>query len=549
MQTIDFSHQRRFNQGFLAGLGAGIVASLLMLLLSVTVGGISLPEVMGSFFTQILPPTAFDYLHQAIGGDAKHYLFYGIFVGQCLVFALSGGLCNLLVRSTKSADKAQLSWRIGVVLALILWLATGLIFLPLTGAGFFGAGVATGVLGSMLSLAVVGLVFGFLFVALQNRLAVRFLQNSGTAVEPQNEQRLRSRRVMLRGGLVALGVVAVGAVAWRFVITGSLFTSAVAQRVKQQFKNKIVPAPVPNYGTIQPVAGLSSEVTPIDQFYQVSKNIVSDPTVNGATWSLSVTGAVAQPYTLNYQQLMALPMQQQYESLMCVSNEVGGPYMGNALWEGIRLETLLNKAGGVKPGATKVVLYAADDYSDSIHLAKALEPTTVVAVHMDGATLPQERGYPARLLVPGIYGMKHVKWITKIEVTDQDYQGYWQNRGWSDAAPIKMTSRIDTPRDGMTLKVGQPTYVAGVAFSGNKGISEVDVSLDGGRTWNRALLKKPLSQLTWVLWELPWTPPKAGNYAVVVRAVDLQGNVQDPTVASPLPDGSSGYHIISVTVQ
>jgi hypothetical protein len=200
---------------------------------------------------------------------------------------------------------------------------------------------------------------------------------------------------------------------------------------------------------------------------------------------------------------------------------------------------------GVKPGSTKVVFYSADDYSDSIHLSKALEPTTLMAVRMNGVTLPQEHGFPLRMLVPGIYGMKHAKWVTHIEIVNYNYQGYWQQRGWDDAAPIRMTSRIDTPLDGSTVSANRVTYIAGVAFSGNLGISEVDVSTDGGESWQRATLKRPLSDLTWVLWELTWKP-QAGNYTVLVRAIDMEGNVQDPNNEPPLPKGSSGYHTITV---
>src|SRR5438046_6636517 len=141
---------------------------------------------------------------------------------------------------------------------------------------------------------------------------------------------------------------------------------------------------------------------------------------------------------------------------MCASNDVVVPYMRNALWEGIPLMDLLQRAG-VKPGATKVAFHAVDDYTDSIHLSKALEPTTLLAVRMNGATLPQEHGFPARMLVPGIYGMKHCKWLTRIEVVNYDYKGYWQQRGWSDAAPVRMTSRIDTPLTGSTIKSNQTT--------------------------------------------------------------------------------------------
>jgi hypothetical protein len=186
MQAIWISRKQRFNIGFLAGLAAGIVASALMLLLSITVGGVSLPEVFGSAFTQLLPPTAFNYLHRTIGGDAKHYLFYGILVGQCLVFALGGGLCNLLVGSAKFAKKSntqgQLHWLTGLILALLLWLLTGLIFLPLTGAGVFGANLDIGIVNTILSLAVVGLTFGLLFVYAQNWLLLRRLRAAAVVV-------------------------------------------------------------------------------------------------------------------------------------------------------------------------------------------------------------------------------------------------------------------------------------------------------------------------------------------------------------------------------
>jgi hypothetical protein len=170
-----------------------------------------------------------------------------------------------------------------------------------------------------------------------------------------------------------------------------------------------------------------------------------------------------------------------------------------------------------------------------------------MAVRMNGETLPQEHGFPARMLVPGIYGMKHAKWLVHIEVVNYDYQGYWQQSGWSDSANVRMTSRIDTPLQNAGLAANKETYVAGVAFSGNKGIGEVDVSFDNGVSWQRATLQRPFSDLTWVLWEIAWRPG-VGIYTILVRAIDLQGNVQDPHTAPPLPDGSSGYDSVTVKV-
>ena len=556
MQKLFFTRRQRFWNGFLAGLEAGIIATVLMLLLSAAFNGISLPEVFGSALTQLMSPATFNTLHELIGGDAKHYFFYCILVGQCLVFAVSGGLCTLIVGRVKAEKTGQevLRWTAGIVLTLLLLLLTGLVLLPITGVGFFGARLVIGAVNTIVSLAVVGVIFAGSFVLLQNQLVEHRVRLLNAPVEVQ-EKGVARREVVIRG-IQLVGLGALGVLAWRFITgaqgltsgSGGTTSATTAPGLLQRYQKKIVPVPTPNYGNVQPMPLLSKEITPNDQYYIVSKNLFSDPTVNGDTWHLSVSGDIEHPFSLNYKDLLALPTKQQYESMMCISNEVGGQYMSSALWEGISLADLLARGGAIKPGATKVVLYAVDDYSDSIHLSKALEPTTLLAFRMNGATLPQGHGFPLRLLVPGIYGMKHVKWINRIQVVNTDFQGYWQQRGWSDSAPLHMTSRIDVPLTGATIQANKLTYIAGVAFSGNKGISQVDVSFDQGQTWNKATLKRPLSALTWVLWELPWQP-KVGTYTVIVRAIDMQGNVQDPSIAPPLPDGSSGYHSIKITVK
>jgi DMSO/TMAO reductase YedYZ molybdopterin-dependent catalytic subunit len=548
MKTKVLQRNHSFWTGFVAALAAGAVASGVMLLLSTTIGGVSLPEVVGSELTALMPPPLFNFLHQTIGADAKYIFFYGILVGQCLVFALSGAFYNRRINE----ENRFLQWYDGLLLALVLWLFVGLILLPLSGVGIFGAGRSAGYLVGLLSLGIVGLVFGLLFVLLQRLIARQIAARDVTgkkaiALDADEESYgALSRRALLKNGAVAAAIILAGVGVIKFITSGISTSKVAVGQLIAQYKSKIVPPPQPNYGELHPAQFLSPAITSNDQFYVVSKNLFADPTVNGNSWNLMINGQVDSPFTLTYQELLAQRMKRQYESLMCVSNEVGGSYMSNALWEGIPLADLLQRAG-VKVGATKVVFHAADDYTDSIHLTKALEPTTLLAVRMNGVTLPQEHGFPARMLVPGIYGMKHCKWLTRIEVVNYDFQGYWQQRGWSDAAPVRLTSRIDTPLDGTSVAANRITYIAGVAFSGNKGISEVDVSTDSGRTWQRATLKQPQSDLTWVLWELAWQP-KAGSYSVIVRAIDLEGNVQDPTEEPPLPNGSSGYHSISVNV-
>jgi len=283
-------------------------------------------------------------------------------------------------------------------------------------------------------------------------------------------------------------------------------------------------------------------VTPVEKFYVVSKNVF-DPTVNPAKWSLEIKGLVERPHRITSEDLRKLPSVEQYATLMCISNEVGGDLISNGHWRGVRLKDLLSRAG-IKPGAVEVILRAADGYSDSFPLKKGLEDGVLVVYEMNGKPLVREHGAPARVLVPGIFGMKNVKWVTSIELADYDYKGYWEVRGWSDVAVYKTMSRIDAPRG--TVKAGQRTWIAGVAFAGDRGIRDVEVSVDSGRTWQRAQVKPPLGPFTWVLWALPWTPSAPGSYGLVVRAVEKDGTVQTAEERPPLPDGASGWHRVTV---
>ncbi|MDE3230623.1 MAG: molybdopterin-dependent oxidoreductase, partial [Chloroflexota bacterium] len=223
-----------------------------------------------------------------------------------------------------------------------------------------------------------------------------------------------------------------------------------------------------------------------------------------------------------------------------------GNLMSNGYFTGVSLADTLN-AAGIQIGATEMVFTAADGYSDSLHLTQALDERSLIVYLLDGQPLPTPHGFPARLLIPGLYGMKNGKWLTSLALASGPYQGYWEQRGWTQEARVKMTSRIDTPHDG-DLLVARRTHLAGVAYSGAKGIARVDLSLDGGQTWTSAQLKRPLGALAWTLWQYEWQPT-SGTYTIVARAIDLEGNVQTPALASTLPDGASGYHAISVTVR
>ncbi|WP_456412476.1 sulfite oxidase, partial [Oceanithermus profundus] len=291
------------------------------------------------------------------------------------------------------------------------------------------------------------------------------------------------------------------------------------------------------------IRGLSPEITPTEDHYQVSKNVVN-PRLRADRWRFEIGGLVETPLTLTLEDLKALPAVERPSTLICISNPVGGKLVGNSVWTGVRLRDLLERAG-VRPEATELVLRAADNYSDSFPLEAALYEETILAYLQNGEPLTPDHGFPARLLVPGIYGMKNVKWLTRIELAGEDYRGYWQKRGWSDRAVVRTMSRIDT---GVATPTGDGRVaIGGVAFAGRRGVRAVEVSFDDGRSWQAAELKPGSSRITWTLWRYLWKA-EPGTYAVTVRAVDGEGRTQDPTPRPPLPDGATGYHRRKVRV-
>jgi len=294
------------------------------------------------------------------------------------------------------------------------------------------------------------------------------------------------------------------------------------------------------------IAGLAAEITPVGQFYTVSKNVF-DPAVDARSWRLQIKGRVERPYTLTLEEIKRLPAVTKPHTLMCISNEVGGDLISSAEWKGVPLRPLLERAG-IKPGSTELILRARDGYSDSFPLQAALAEGTILAYEMNGKPVERQHGFPARVLVMGIYGMKNVKWLTELEVADYDYKGYWEVRGWSDEAIYKTFSRIDVPAPRATLRRGERHWIAGVAFAGDRGVKAVEVSVDGGEGWQPARIKPALGPHAWVLWAYEWVPAVPGQATLMVRAIDGTGVVQPPGPKPPLPDGAEGYHVVPVKV-
>jgi DMSO/TMAO reductase YedYZ molybdopterin-dependent catalytic subunit len=511
-------------------LQASVLASAVTLIVSLAarylIRAPLVPEVLSDFIFAVVPISLVEAGVSLLGPFAKQIGFLACVVLYFLALTGAGVLFLRLNRRGLAP---------GVFFVLLIWAATLLVLFPLMGAGLLGAGLRQGRTASSLWMLAIYAVFALAVFFFSSRYlgSATTREAEGPSAAAAHPGRYLPTTLIGRRGIVRLTSYAILGIA-AYDIARALLDPLLrlgAGRVRH------------GTGVFPSIDGLATEVTSISDFYDVSKN-VSDPDVDVRRWQLQIGGLVNSSVSLSYDQIRQLPFVEQYATLECISNQVGGDLIGNALWRGPRLRDLFEQAV-LKPGVVDIVLKAADGYSDSIPLERALADGTILAYEMNGAPLNQTHGFPLRLIVPGIYGMKNVKWITGIEAVDYDFKGYWQKRGWDDRAEYKTMSRLDVP-DG-SIK-GSSTTIAGIAFAGDRGVKRVQVSTDGGKSWQDADLKPALSRYSWVLWHLDWAPAGSGSAVLIVRATDSNGVTQTSAHAPPIPDGSSGYHSRTIRV-
>jgi DMSO/TMAO reductase YedYZ molybdopterin-dependent catalytic subunit len=303
-------------------------------------------------------------------------------------------------------------------------------------------------------------------------------------------------------------------------------------------------------GTIDFKGFRTEEVTPNQTFYITS---YSDkvPEIDPHSYRLRIEGQVQQPCTLTLHDLEAMQDKQEYVTLECIGNPVGGEAISNALWDGVTLRKIIQKANP-KPGIVKTAFFAAEGYSDSIPYTLALSDDVFLAFRMNGKPLPPVHGYPLRVIIPGIFGMKNVKWLSRIELVNYDFKGYWEKTGWSDTAVIPTMSEILMPMNDWRISLGE-YIMGGIAFGGRHGIGRVQISIEG-QDWQDAELKPPLSKWAWTLWRYAWTPAREGDFSLRVRAFDHSGKAQESSslfghILGTYPDGARGIQTVQVKVK
>ncbi|PYK01453.1 MAG: hypothetical protein DME63_09220 [Verrucomicrobia bacterium] len=485
------SRSKALFAGLLAGLIAGIAMTVVMLVLACF--GVATPlAIIGDRLSVFIKPGPFLSIMGRVGGY-NHLKQLGVgstMAGQLVVSALGGAVFGLFMRSNPQRRVTAATMSIFVALPII---AIAIVLWPVLGTSYIGLPIASAGAITLIGFALSVLVFERTLVA-----SFHFLTRPKSGTESGEFTPAIGRRALILGGLGVL--IAGGGVA----LLRKLYRAATFSYDGTQYKGRIV----------QPI-------TPNDLFYCVTKNVV-DPRVNVDLWHLELNGLVQNPVTYRFQDLKGFNLVEQETTLMCISNGLDAGLMSNAVWKGIALRDLLDPAGPLAD-AQRVRLCGVDNYTDTIPIEKALDPTTLLAWAMNGVDLPHRHGYPLRAIVPGYFG------------------------GPDFITPTR--SRIDVPDHDSRFTIhDSPIEMKGIAFGGDRGISRVEISDNDGETWADAKIDYPGTKLTWALWSYDWRPDDADDYTLVVRATDGEGAVQEWEEGRSPFSGVTGFHKIVVHV-
>jgi Sulfite oxidase and related enzymes len=537
---------KAISAGLLAGFVAAVVMTTAMLLLA-TLGVATPLVIIGDRLSVFIPPGPFLSLMGKVGGY-NHLKQLGVgstIVGQLVVGAIGGAFYALLSRPTEERPRAsgntirdsRIAWSAPAFWTILMFVLVPVIVFaialwPVLGTSYIGLPIQVARFVTLIGFALCVLLFERTLVTGLRFLMVGTVRRGRRGDTWQRDVPTKEfTPAMVRRAFV-LGTIGVAATGGGVALARKLYRAATFSYDGTQYKGSIV-----------------QSITPNDLFYCVTKNVI-DPKVNVDLWHLEIGGLVQNAATWRFQDLVGFKPTTQETTLMCISNGLDAGLISNAVWKGLPLRDLLDQAG-VLSGAARVRLHGVDNYTDTIPLEKAMEPTTLLAYEMNGTPLPDRHGYPLRVIVPGYFGEKNVKWLTKVEVTDANAKGFYEAQGWGPDFIVPTRSRIDVPDDWVFVslsKLTAPIEVKGIAFGGDRGISRVELSFDDGQTWSDAEIYYSGGNLAWSLWKAQWTPAAAGDYPLLVRATDGEGDVQEWEEDRGPFSGVSGLHRINVRV-
>ena len=553
----------RTMRNFALGLVAGSVALVVSAVFRIFAGGLFIPELASQTLFSLTPGQIESFSVATFGSLAK----YGAFTTAIVLnLVLYGGLAILLHKAyIKLSNK-------GVIINLIqlsfipylVMVAISAFLLQLNELLTGSSEIQYALLFLLLPNVAYGRTLSYLFQ--RGTIAKRVEPGKASTAyleggkKPDTTAASGIRRISRRQ-FIAMAASTVGVAIFLFWARSFPFHSKSSMPVSSP--KTLLPPPSANIPagsifaqeTLAPF--VASEVTPNDKFYRIDTNIIV-PSVDANAWRLNVRGLIKDgPLQFTYDELKAMPSTSEYATLECVSDKIDGDLISTAYWKGVSLKSILDKTQ-VLPEAIYIIFRCSDGYDVGIPIDRGLMDGTILAYEMNSVPLPAEHGFPVRAIVPGLYGMMNAKWITDIELVDRVYEGFWQRRGWANNAKYQTHSKIVFPGDVLRNRfeelstnaatVGSKSPIAGLAFAGDRGISKVEVSTDGGNTWQTASIKDPLSSNSWVLWALDWIPQNKGKYNIVVRATDKAGNIQSAEVRDIYPNGSMGYHSVDATV-
>ncbi|MBV8378013.1 MAG: molybdopterin-dependent oxidoreductase [Verrucomicrobia bacterium] len=525
--------------GFWSGLLGGIAMLVVALLLRWLLG---FPTATELIFDRSFTLISINFFIQSInwaGGyvPLKVDGVYGALAGQLLAAALGGVLYAIYLEKIRRSDTRRAladPKGLGLSAVLVVWICFEIFLWPQLITQYKGLPPSTGrwlgSLGLLVDFLVAGLGIVFFYGWLTHRREPLIAENADR-IAPGAGRRMFLQLIV--GAALALGL---GALLRR------LFHLSTLSYDGNTYEGTDL-----------------ERITPNDDFYSVTKNVV-DPDVVRSLWRFEVGGLVENPKTYSFAEISGLPAVEQETTLMCISNPVGGGLMSNAVWKGVPLSKLLAPSRP-RSGAAALLFHAADGYFETIPIEKAFADTTLLAYEMNGQPLPRIHGFPLRMITPGLYGEKNPKWITKVELLAagdsrlirQHGCGFYKEQGWGPNFTIPTTSRIDAPeaRSGRFVdhfKVNEPAEMRGIAFGGDRGISKVELSFDNGQSWQEAEITEPGTKISWSFWKGTWTPQKAGDAIVSVRATDGTGQPQITEDRPTVPQGATGLQRISATV-